>query len=211
MPDDILLLAASGLAAGLGVAMPLGAVAALLLREGLVNGFRVAASGAAGVALVDTAYCALATTSSALAAPLIEARRGVFLVASGLLVIGIGVRQLVTSLRRRTAPTPPVAPTSPLAAFGRFVGLTAVNPLTLVYFVALSGALTTDTASWAGPLVFVGAAGLASLVWQLVLAAAGSLLRRSLGARTVEVIGILASVLVIGLGSALFIGGVSPP
>jgi threonine/homoserine/homoserine lactone efflux protein len=207
--DDIFIPAAAGVAAGLGVAMPLGAIAALLLREGLVNGLRVAAAGAAGVAAVDTAYCTLAVLTGAAMAPLIESHRLLFLTVSGGLVITIGARQLSAALRRRRIEGPEVNPTTARRAFARFVGLTAINPVTLVYFVALAGAVTSRTGSAVGPTVFVLAVGLSSLSWQLILAAAGAWFGRSLSMRTVEGIGILASVLIMALGVVIVMSGQS--
>ncbi len=135
----------SGALAGLGVAMPLGAIAALLLREGIVNGFRVSVAAAAGVATVDLFYCAGATAAGALLVRSIEEHRGMFLVTSGMLMILVGVMQLRPSLKKRSRPDADVdvdvEKTTPGAAFLRFVGLTAVNPMTLVYFVALGGAV----------------------------------------------------------------------
>ncbi|MET9698407.1 hypothetical protein ABZY31_15980 [Streptomyces sp. NPDC006529] len=52
--------ALSGAAAGLGVAVPMGAMSVLLLQEA-VRSRRAAVAGAAGIALVDFAYAALAT------------------------------------------------------------------------------------------------------------------------------------------------------
>jgi len=214
VPDDLWTVALAGVAAGLGVAMPLGAVAALIVREGLVRGFRTAAAAAVGVGAVDTAYCAVAMAAGAAVAPAVQAYRGVFLVVSGLLVTAVGVRQLVLG-RRAAAPvvdgatTERGSGTSPVAVFLRFVGLTAVNPLTLVYFAALAGAVTANTASWRGPAVFVAAVGAASLAWQLVLAAGSSLLGRSVGLAMSRRVGLVASLLVVVLGLSILVGGVA--
>ncbi len=209
MFDEILLSAGAGVVAGLGVAMPLGAIGALLLREGLVNGFRVAASAATGVAIVDTAYCAVAALVGATFAPLVESHRSAFLIVSGLVILAIGVRQLVMAVRRRSAQAPDAEPTAPFAAFLRFVGLTAINPLTLVYFVALAGAITTHSTSPIGPVVFVVAVGASSLAWQLVLASVGSLFGRSLNPRATEIIGVVASILIVALGGMVAVSGVT--
>lgn len=49
-----------GAGAGLGVAVPLGAVDVLLLHEGTARGWRPALAGATGVAVVDLVYAAVA-------------------------------------------------------------------------------------------------------------------------------------------------------
>lgn len=207
MLDEIWTPAATGVVAGLGAAMPLGAIAALLLREGLVNGFRVAAAAAAGVATVDLIYCAIATLTGATFAPVIDDHRGAFLLASGLLIVAIGVRQLCQALKHDTRGAQDVERTSARRAFGRFVGLTAVNPITLVYFVALSGAATTSGGSWVGSVVFVAAVGGSSLAWQLLLAGVGSSVGASVSPGASRVVGVVASVLVVALGAVVLING----
>ncbi|NLW98315.1 MAG: LysE family transporter [Actinomycetales bacterium] len=205
--EEILLAAGAGIAAGLGVAMPLGAIGALLLREGLVNGFRVAAAAATGIAVVDTVYCLIAALTGALFAPLVQEHQGAFLAVSGVLIVLFGAHQLVTTIRRRTSEDPSVERIRPLAAFGKFVGLTAVNPMTLVYFIALAGAITTRASSPLAPAVFVGAVGLSSWAWQLGLAAAGTMVGRSLSHRAAKIIGVAASVVIMTLGVVVLASG----
>ncbi|WP_439901185.1 LysE family transporter [Microbacterium azadirachtae] len=200
--------AVAGMLAGLGVAMPLGAIGALLLREGIVNGFRVAAAAAAGVATVDLLYCAAATAAGAFLASVIEGFRGPFLIASGVLVVGIGILQLVRIRRDPGPDEPEVGRISALGAYARFFGLTAINPMTLIYFLALGGAVTARSASPSGPVVFVVAAGVASLAWQLVLAGVGAAFGHLIGPRATRLIGILASLVVIGLGAVVLAGGI---
>lgn len=211
MVDEIWAPAVAGVVAGLGVAMPLGAVAALLLREGLVNGFRVAAASAAGVATVDLLYSGVATVTGALLAPMIVDRRGPFLVASGAVIVAIGLRQLHQGLIDRARTTGEVTRVPALAAYARFVGLTALNPMTLVYFVALSGAVTAPDGSWVTPVVFVAAVGLSSLAWQLALAMVGAFFGGVVTDNTTRVIGIAASLLVVALGAGVLVTGAGWP
>lgn len=208
MVDDIWTPAAAGVLAGLGVAMPMGAIAALLLREGLVNGFRVGASAAAGVATVDVAYSTIATLTGATFSRAIENHRGAFLLASGVLIVTIGIRQLRQEFEQRNPVAPEVDRVSATKSFARFVGLTAINPLTLVYFVALSGAVTVSSGSWVGAAVFVVAVGGSSLAWQLLLAGLGSLFGTSVSLRTTRIVGVVASLLVVTLGAVVLVNGV---
>ena len=205
--DGFWVAALAGVLAGLGVAMPLGAIGALLLREGIVNGFRVGAAAAAGVATVDLLYCAVATATGALLASAIDGVRGPFLIASGILVIAIGILQLSRIRRPPGSDATAVDRISALRAYARFVGLTAINPMTLIYFIALGGAVTARSASPAGPVVFVVAAGLASLAWQLMLAGAGALFGHLIGRRATRVIGVLASLIVVALGAIVLAQG----
>ncbi|WP_338885991.1 LysE family transporter [Rhodococcus sovatensis] len=209
MVDDIWTPAAAGILAGLGVAMPMGAIAALLLREGLVNGFRVGASAAAGVATVDVCYCTVATLTGATFSRAIEDHRGAFLLASGVLIVTIGIRQLCQEFEQRNPLAPEVVRAPATKAFARFVGLTAINPITLVYFVALSGAVSVSSASWVGAAVFVVAVGGSSLAWQLLLAGLGSLFGTSVSLRTTRAVGVVASLLVVTLGAVVLVNGLA--
>jgi threonine/homoserine/homoserine lactone efflux protein len=206
MVDDIWSPLLGGALAGLGVAMPLGAISALLLREGVVNGFRVAMAAAAGVATVDLLYCAVATATGTLLVQVIEDQRGILMVVSGVVIVAIGARQLHRSKAERSAAPTEVGTASRWGAYGRYVGLTAINPLTLVYFVAL-GAAVTASRSWPAPVLFVAAAGLTSLAWQLVLAGIGSFVGGAMGFRATRAIGAVAALLVIALGASVLISG----
>lgn len=210
MLEQVWVPALAGIGAGLGVAMPLGAIGALLLREGLVNGFRVAAAGATGVAVVDTAYCALATVAGAALAPLLRRHEPIFLAVSGALLVAVGLLQLRTALRQRgstSGTAAAVEPSTARAAFLKFLGLTAINPMTLVYFVALAGAVTTRSDTWIAPIVFIAAVGAASWAWQLLLARAGSFLGGSLGPRATELVSVVGSLVVVGLGATIVLAG----
>lgn len=207
MLNEILTPAAAGVVAGLGVAMPLGAIAALLLREGLVNGFRAAAAAAAGVATVDLLYCVVAALTGATFARAIDDHRGVFLLASGVLIVAIGVRQLCQGMKQRPRVTHEVQRASALTVFGRFVGLTAINPVTLVYFIALSGPVTRSGGSWVRSVIFVVAVGGSSLAWQLLLAGVGSVFGGSVNLSATRAIGVIASLLIVALGAVVMVHG----
>lgn len=190
---DVGAVLASGLAAGLGVAMPLGPVGVLLLREGVQRGPRDAWPAATGVALVDTLYCLLAATVGAAASPFIDSL-GVWpgvIGGSALLVIAASGLWRGTVGGTRTAPGSPADATPPPlgagtgtggpARFLTFVGLTLVNPATLVYFAALMAGLPHVSGDSTSVLLFVAAVGLASLAWQVLLVCAGGILHRRAG------------------------------
>ncbi|MEU7979389.1 LysE family transporter [Micromonospora sp. NPDC049081] len=241
MVDGIVFLAVAGFAAGLGVAMPLGAIGVLIVREGMLRGHRSGLAAASGVATVDTLYCLGALLTGAALAPVIASWGDAPRYLSGLVIVGLGCHQLVT-LRR--APARPAgagagaernatgeawrngtggalrdrtgaernggggerpARTAAGPVYVRFVLLTAVNPLTLVYFFALAGTVNAVPGSWTGPGVFVVAAGLASLLWQTGLAAIGAALGATVPARVAELLGVVASLIVVALGAAVVV------
>ncbi|WEO76858.1 hypothetical protein BJQ94_16080 [Cryobacterium sp. SO2] len=163
----------AGLLAGWGVAVPLGAIGLLLVREGLTAGLRTGAVAAAAVAAVDGVYCTMALVLGAVAAPLLATWGAASQVLAGVVLMvmgGAGLMRLATpgrpgaALRRRPAGR----------VFVTFVGLTAINPTTLAYFLVLTAAIPSAVGVQRWPAVFVAGAVAASLVWQLALVAVGA-------------------------------------
>ncbi|WP_267245708.1 LysE family transporter [Streptomyces sp. PR69] len=184
--------AAAGAAAGLGVAMPLGAMGVLLIQEGM-RGRRGAVAAATAVAVVDLVYAAVATALGPLvAAALSGVEAWVRLVAAAVLLV-IAARGLLAS---RTPPPAAAAAAGPAdgtgpadgaagvaRTFWTFAGLTAVNPTTALYFAALT---TAQGAALRGPAaggVFVAGVFLASLLWQQLLIAGSSFAGARISAR----------------------------
>ncbi|WP_062318104.1 LysE family transporter [Demequina maris] len=199
MTHDLLTLAAAGFVAGLAVAMPLGAVGLLILRESMVQGLRSGLAAAAGVASVDLVYCAVAVGVGAYFVDALQPWMTTIGVVSGIVIIGVGVLLLRGALRPPATAGEAVTG-RPWHVYVRFVGLTALNPATVVYFLALAAVVTTVTTAAYGPAVFVVAAGLASLLWQAGLAIVGAVIGARVSPRIVRGLGIAAAVAVIALG-----------
>ncbi|MGC4174248.1 LysE family transporter [Demequina sp.] len=200
MTHDLLVLALAGFAAGFAIAMPVGAIAVLILREGMVRGVRYGLAAGAGAASVDLLYCTLAVALGATLSDAIEGALPTLALVSGLVIIGIGVFQLVAAIRAHAESTQEVVAGSKLAVYWRFVALTALNPATIVYFLALSAVVTTVTTSVAGPIVFVACTALASLIWQSALAVVGGLVGANVSERAVRTLGLVAACAIIALG-----------
>jgi len=170
----------AGLAAGYGVAIPVGAVATYLMSLTARAGLRVGACAALGVATVDGLYALLAavggTAVSAAVQPILVPLRWV----SAAVLIGLAVRGVFGALRAyRGMVAARAVPGGALRAYARLVAITLLNPTTLIYFAALVlGGRATVGLFDRG--VFVVAAFAASASWQLLLAAGGALLGRLL-------------------------------
>jgi len=195
---------ASGILAGLAVAMPLGAIGVLLVQEGAGLGARRALPGAAAVASVDALYCALAVLAGGVAAPLVRAwGRWPALVGSLALLVVAAI-----GLRRGFVARPGAVPDEPGRAGWRryavFAGLTAVNPATLVYFAALVAALPA-AATGGAALSFVVGAGAASFAWQALLVVGGGLLGGRAGPRTRRATVVVGNGVVAALGVTMLL------
>lgn len=200
----------SGLVTGLAIAVPIGAVGAFLVTLTARTSWRVGSAAALGVATVDGVYAAVAVVGGAALAGLVGPVADPLRVASGLVLLGIAALTALHALRgwsRRAAPERSGRVVGPRAAYLLFVGITAVNPTTVVYFAAvvLGNRDLVD-----GPvegLVFVTAAFTASALWQLGLALAGAGLGRAItGPRGRLVTGLVSAVVVAGLAVRTILG-----
>ena len=168
----------AGLLAGWGVAIPLGAIGVMVVDAGMRGGLRPAAAAAAGVATADFLYAALAASAGAAVAGALEPHADALRLAAAAvlaLVAALGLRSL------RRGPGEAAAAPPGRGLYLRFLALTSINPLTVAYFAALIAGLPAVASAPAdAKVVFVLAAGAASLSWQLVLAGAGATLHRRL-------------------------------
>ncbi|WP_037671334.1 LysE family transporter [Streptomyces griseus] len=175
----------AGLVAGYGIAMPVGAVGTYLVSLTARTTLRTGACAALGVATADGLYALLATVGGSALAAVLRPVLGPLRWASALVLLALAALGAVTAVRqyrahRLTARSEP-APPGPARAFLSLLGITLLNPTTVVYFAAL--VLGTGTADAARPMeqgVFVLAAFAASASWQLLLAGGGALLGRAL-------------------------------
>ncbi|MFE7772674.1 LysE family transporter [Streptomyces sp. NPDC057445] len=176
--------AVAGAAAGLGVAMPLGAVGVLLIQEGMRDR-RNAVAAAAAVAVVDLAYAATATALGPLVASALSGVEAWVRLVSAAVLTVIAVRGLWASRQPGDGSATVVtqAPGGALRTFTRFAALTLVNPTTALYFVALTTAQGASLSGGAAGAVFVAGVFVASFVWQQVLVAASGFTGARIGAK----------------------------
>ena len=176
----------SGLLAGYGVAIPVGAIAVLIMGLTARTSLLVGAGAGLGAATADGLYALLAVAGGAAVTTLIRPVATPLRLAAAVVLVGMAVRTAWTAWRAHRAPlgAPPagrLSLTTPRRAYAGLLGLTLLNPATVVYFGALVlGAQAGRSRSLAAAGLFVLAAFVASASWQLLLAAGGSVLGRVL-------------------------------
>jgi arginine exporter protein ArgO len=175
----------AGLLAGYGVAVPVGAIAVLIIGLTARTSLTVGASAAMGVATADGLYALAAVLGGAALARLIEPAAGPLRIVAAVILVTLAVRTGYTAVRHHHDPARAGRSGEGLSTPGRaylgLLGLTLLNPMTIVYFGALVlGRQSSDGFSAAGDVVFVLAAFAASASWQLLLAGGGSLVGRVL-------------------------------
>ncbi|MPZ00498.1 MAG: lysine transporter LysE [Actinophytocola sp.] len=203
----------AGLLAGYAIAIPIGAIGAYLVGLTARTNLRIGLSAALGVATVDGAYALVAVLGGAVLAPVAARYDGPLRAVSVGVLVVLAAVVLWRSLREFRALSMARElggrVTSPPRAYWTLVGLTAVNPTTVVYFAALvighSGAVTATPLRAA---VFVAAAFAASASWQCLLAGGGALLGSVLsGSRGRLVTSLLSSALIAGFAAHFALGG----
>jgi threonine/homoserine/homoserine lactone efflux protein len=196
-----------GVVAGYGIAIPVGAIAILIVDVGLRRGFGLGFMAGAGAAAADLLYASLAALAGGALAGMLTPFAVALRVASALVLFALGgyglwqVRQ--SADRERVNPAPS---RGHLRTFGQFLGLTLLNPLTIAYFSALIlGRDAGATVTIGERAMFVVGAGLASLSWQTLLAGLGALAHRHVSPRFQILATIVGNLVVIGLGARILL------
>jgi len=200
-----------GLMAGYGIAIPVGAVAILIVNTALARGFAAGFMAGAGAATADLLYAGLAAFAgvalSTTLAPLAAATR----LIGGAALVALGVWGMWRSLHAPPVKDARVDVTPLLRTYFNFVGITLLNPMTIVYFTAFilgRGTATSSTPSAGAAFVF--GAGLASVSWQTLLAGLGGLARRRVTPRFRTLAVLAGNTLVSALGLRLLILALVP-
>ncbi|MFJ6196514.1 LysE family transporter [Micromonospora sp. NPDC092111] len=193
----------AGLLAGYGVAIPVGAIAILILGLSARTSLRVGAAAALAVATADGLYAAVAVLGGAGLAGVIAPVAGPLrVVAAGVLLFLAGHGLCRAWRSRRPSGAPPTVPGSglgtPAGAFAGVLALTLLNPMTVLYFAALVlGRRDATDPEPATAALFVAGVFLASASWQLLIAGGGTLLGQALaGPRGRLLTGLASSALI---------------
>ncbi|GAB7106279.1 LysE family transporter [Streptomyces phaeofaciens JCM 4814] len=175
----------AGLVAGYGIAVPVGAVATYLVSLTARTTLRTGVCAALGVATADGLYALVATVGGSAVAAALRPVLVPLRWASALVLLALaawGALSAVRAYRARHAAVRSLpAPPNPWRAYLNLLGITLLNPATVVYFTAL--VLGTGASDAVRPLeqgVFVLAAFAASASWQVLVAGGGALLGRML-------------------------------
>ena len=198
----------AGLLAGYGIAVPVGAVAAYLVALSARTSLRVGLAAALGVAVVDGGYALAAVLGGAAVAQRLEPVAVPLRWLSVVVLLVLAARTAVAATRAyrsREQPTglDPTHP-SPARACANLAAATALNPATVVYFVALVGARAGAPMPPAERVAFAAAAFVASASWQALLAGGGALVGRALtGARARLATALTSSAVIVALALRL--------
>ena len=175
----------SGLLAGYGVAIPIGAIGVLILGLSARTSLLVGVGAALGVATADGVYATVAAVGGVAIAGLIRPVAVPLRWLAAVVLLAFAVRTAVVAWLHHRDPQRAARPQRAMGTPGRayfaLLALTLLNPATVIYFsVLVLGRQAELARSVAASVVFVVAAFVASASWQLLLAAGGSAVGRYL-------------------------------
>lgn len=197
----------SGVVAGYGIAIPIGAIALLIIQVGVKRGFGNAFMAGAGAATADLLYAVVAVVGGSAAVQAIDSSGSVFRVLSGVVLVVIAV----VGLRKATKPVEQVELALPdrselAGTYARFLGLTIINPTTIVYFAAVVVGLGIASGlSGSSGVVFATGAFLASLSWQTLLALIGASAGKRMSPRVQRAAMVAGNLLILGLAALIIL------
>jgi threonine/homoserine/homoserine lactone efflux protein len=196
-----------GVAAGLGIAVPVGPIAVLLVDLSTRRGFAHAFPAAIGTASADLTYATVAAVLGLAVADVIASFAGplrAVSVAVLLAIVAIRTRDLVRDGGRPGGRSVEGVDPAPLRTYATFLGLTLLNPVTVTYFAALIVGLQGHALVGArDKALFVGGAFAASAAWQVLLIGAGAVLHHRLPERARLVTGIVGNLVILAFAVRL--------
>ena len=198
-----------GMVAGYGIAIPVGAIAILIVETALRQGFFTGFMAGAGAATADLIYATIAVLTGVAVAAALAPYATVLKITSIIVLLALGSYGLWRAFGRRkqqSATVEDYGRKSRQRTFWQFLGLTLLNPLTVVYFGALILSRDPSTsATTADRLAFILGAALASLSWQSLLAGTGALAKQVLSPQFQLYASVLGNLVVIGLGLRILV------
>lgn len=149
------------------------------------TGWRTGAGAALGVATADGVYAVIAVAGGSALVPLLAPVTTPLRWASAVVLVVLALRAVSVALsayrKGGLASRDDGTVLGPARAYLTFLGITVLNPMTVIYFVALVLATGPSApATLPDRAAFVLAALVASASWQLLLALGGTLLGRTL-------------------------------
>ncbi len=192
----------AGVVAGYGIAVPVGAIGVLIAGLSARTSLRVGAAAGLGAATADGLYALVAVIGGAAIADLIVPVATPLRRAAAVVLLALAAWTAISALRsRHRGPVESVRPVSALRAYLGILGLTLLNPATVVYFAAL----VLGRGGAGGGVWFVAGAFLASASWQLLIAGGGSMVGRLLTGERGRLITALVSSAVIAVLAVLLL------
>jgi threonine/homoserine/homoserine lactone efflux protein len=181
-----------GVLAGYAIAIPVGPIAVVILRTGMRDGLWAALAAGGGTATADLIYATVAMLAGPVLVALIQPALVPARLVAAVMLLALAARQL-RGVDFSGAPTEPARAGR---TYATVLALTLVNPATVIYFASLTIGLPVISTEPAARVAFVVGAGVASLSWQWLLAAAGAFFHGRVPPRLAAWTGVASSAII---------------
>lgn len=190
---------------GFSIAMPVGPIGLLCVRNSIVWGRRYGFATGMGAAIADTFYGALAGFGVAALTSMLMSYKLVLQIIGGLFLCYLG---LMTLRRKPVREGGEIVRSSLFRVFLMTFFLTLTNPMTILSFIGIYAALGIglDGNSLQEALMLTGGVFLGSSLWWLILSTGSALLRDKLSSSGSNWFNRISGSILIGFGiTALFV------
>ena len=197
----------AGLAAGLVIAMQVGAVSLLVVETAVTGVVRVGVAAGLGVATADLSFGAAAAVAGGTAGAVLSEHETEIRLVAATTLVAIAVHGLAALRRSRAESADAGADVDGVGARGsylRFLAITSVNPLTIASFAAVATSLPLGNP--AAATAFAAGVGGASAGWHVALTVAAGHAGRWITPRVQHVLSVGGRVGVLLLAAHLALG-----
>lgn len=205
-----------GIIVGFAVAAPVGPIGILCIRRTLAQGPATGLASGAGAATADAVYGIIAALGVGALTTFLVGNAWVLKIGGGILMLWLGwgaLKKVFHSPANTSHYTDVGHSVRGLATdFGSTFALTVTNPMTILAFVGMMGAIinqnSQENATLSG-LALVSGVFTGSIAWWSLLVTVVTLARKSISASVMRIIDIASGLLLVAFGIFAILGGTS--
>jgi threonine/homoserine/homoserine lactone efflux protein len=187
---------------GFTVAAAVGPISLLTIRRTLAHGRLYGLASGLGVALADGTYAAIAAFGLTAATTILVGARTLLGVVGGAVIVYLGLRTMTS---RPTETATDVERPGLTGATASIYGLTMTNPMTILSFAALFGALGLTQRGLGEAIVLTLGVCIGSGLWWLLLVATVGWLRSRVTLRALTRVNRLSGLVLLAFGLAAIV------
>jgi len=202
------LLLARAVVLGFTVAAAVGPISLLTIRRTIAHGPLYGLASGLGVALADGTYAAVAAFGLTAITSVLVGARTILGVVGGAVIVYLGVRTMTSrpTDAATTSDRPGLA-----AATASIYGLTMTNPMTILSFAALFGALGLTQQGVAEAAILTLGVFLGSALWWVLLVSTVGWLRSRVTLTVLTWVNRLSGLVLVAFGVAAIVLGLAQP
>jgi threonine/homoserine/homoserine lactone efflux protein len=186
-----------GIAVGLSIAAPVGAIGFLCIQQTLLGGIQLGIACGLGAATADMIYGLLVALGLKAFQSILLAYKTPLTLIGGLFIVYLGLRKFfsVPTIKEGRADS-----RSLFSAYVTTFFLTLTNPATILDFMALFTGLSIDVSGYVQSVTFVGGVFLGSALWWFLLCFAVGLFRKRVSVQALRYINYGAGIAICSFG-----------